>query len=99
MRTIAYVTLVFLPGAFIATIFGMNFFLFDPNTRKLVIAHSFWQYWAVTIPVTAFVLGLWNYWVYVEKRDGDQKENEARTPYEVGNIGGLEMSVGDIGEK
>jgi Mg2+ and Co2+ transporter CorA len=69
VRTIAYVTLVFLPGAFISAIFGMNFFTFDASTRSLVVADSFWQYWAVTIPVTISVVLLWNFWVWMEKKD------------------------------
>ncbi|KAF2789574.1 hypothetical protein K505DRAFT_210879, partial [Melanomma pulvis-pyrius CBS 109.77] len=59
MRTIAYVTLLFLPGALIATIFGMNFFQFDPTTSKVVVAKTFWHYWAVTIPITILVIIVW----------------------------------------
>jgi Mg2+ and Co2+ transporter CorA len=40
VRTIAYVTLVLLPGAFISSIFGMNFFTFDTQKRTLVVAKS-----------------------------------------------------------
>ncbi|KAF2873767.1 hypothetical protein BDV95DRAFT_666813 [Massariosphaeria phaeospora] len=68
MRTIAYVTLLFLPGAFIAAIFGMNFFQFDPQTRELIIAKSFWQFWALVISVTILVIVIWNVWVYLEKK-------------------------------
>lgn len=69
VRTIAYVTLVLLPGAFISSIFGMNFFTFDAQTRKLVVAKSFWQYWAITLPVTICIVLIWNMWVWWEKRD------------------------------
>ena len=68
MRTIAYVTLVVLPGAFVAAIYGMNFLFFDPETKSLVVADSFWQYWTVTIPLTAAVLIVWTLWVQIEKR-------------------------------
>ena len=70
MRTIAYVTLIVLPGAFVAAIFGMNFFLFDSERKTLVVADTFWQYWAVTVPLTVFVLIIWNIWVHIEKRKG-----------------------------
>jgi len=69
IRTIAYVTLVLLPGAFISSIFGMNFFTFDAQTRSLVVSKSFWQYWAITVPVTICIVLLWNIWVWREKRD------------------------------
>ena len=70
MRTIAYVTLIVLPGAFVAAIFGMNFFLFDPEQKSLVVADTIWQYWALTIPLTIFVLIIWNIWGHIEKRKG-----------------------------
>lgn len=83
MRTIAYVTLVFLPGAFVAAIFGMNLFVFDSETKSLIVAKDFWLYWAVTIPVTIFILLLWNYWVWVEKREGQGNRNEAQFPLQI----------------
>ncbi|KAF2657264.1 hypothetical protein K491DRAFT_343061 [Lophiostoma macrostomum CBS 122681] len=67
MRTIAYVTLIVLPGAFVAAIFGMNFFLFDPDKKSVIVADTFWQYWAVTVPLTIFVLIIWNIWVRFER--------------------------------
>ncbi|KAF2008583.1 hypothetical protein BU24DRAFT_429178 [Aaosphaeria arxii CBS 175.79] len=70
MRTIAYITLVLLPGAFVAAIFGMNFFQFDETTRELTVARTFWHYWAITIPVTILVLLVWNVWNYRENRKG-----------------------------
>jgi Mg2+ and Co2+ transporter CorA len=56
IRTIAYVTLVLLLPSLIATIFGMKFFVLDDQTGSLIVAKTFWQYWAVTIPVTAFTI-------------------------------------------
>jgi Mg2+ and Co2+ transporter CorA len=78
MRTIAYVSLVLLPPAFISSIFGMQFFQFDTATRTLIVAKSFWQYWAVTIPVTISVVLIWNAWVWLEKKQsiGDEKSQQ-----------------------
>lgn len=67
MRTIAYVTLLLLPGAVISSIFGMNFFQYD-ETNGLKVAKTFWQYWAITVPVTLLVIGVWNVWNYNEKK-------------------------------
>ncbi|KAF2001519.1 hypothetical protein P154DRAFT_164410 [Amniculicola lignicola CBS 123094] len=72
MRTIAYVTLIFLPGAFIATIFGTNFFALDPKTGALITAPSFWYFWAIAIPLTIFILLVWNYWVYCERKEAEE---------------------------
>ncbi|KAF2745861.1 hypothetical protein M011DRAFT_446485 [Sporormia fimetaria CBS 119925] len=74
VRTIAYVTLVLLPGAIVSSIFGMNFFQFDEGSGTVLVARTFWWYWAVTIPVTLGVVGLWNVWNFREKRRGLGKE-------------------------
>lgn len=68
MRTIAYVTLLFLPGALIASIFGMNFFDLDSESNTLLVADTFWKYWAITIPFTVVVIAVWNIWNMFEKR-------------------------------
>lgn len=74
----------------------MNFFSFDSQTRSVVVAPSFWHYWAITIPVTIGVVLLWNFWVWCEKRysiaPGD---DELRYP-----LGGTlinEIGTGNIG--
>ncbi|KAE8166910.1 hypothetical protein BDV40DRAFT_285040 [Aspergillus tamarii] len=57
MATIAFVTLVFLPVSTVSTIFGNQFFNFDPVTIR--ISQSFWIFWVVTIPLTLLVLIVW----------------------------------------
>lgn len=79
MRTIAYVTLVFLPGALVAAIFGMNFFQFNPETRELVVARTLWHYWAIAIAVTILVVGVWNAWNFSEKRKGFRLDKQIAT--------------------
>ncbi|OJD18766.1 hypothetical protein AJ78_01237 [Emergomyces pasteurianus Ep9510] len=68
MKIISAVGLIFLPGTFISTLFGMNFFEFsvDNNTGKQTFAMSdkFWIYWAISLPVTAVVILLWAIWDY-----------------------------------
>ncbi|PGH29581.1 hypothetical protein GX50_07659 [[Emmonsia] crescens] len=68
MKIISAVGLVFLPGTFISTLFGMNFFDFsvDDNTGKQTFAMSdkFWMYWAISLPVTAAVILSWVVWDY-----------------------------------
>ena len=89
MRTIAYVTLLFLPGALIAAIFGMNFFQFDAETHQVLIAKSFWYYWAFTIPITIAVVGFWNVWNFREKRKDVSFEKDV-------NFSGGSMRVEDV---
>ncbi|EAT82301.1 hypothetical protein SNOG_09966 [Parastagonospora nodorum SN15] len=51
VKIITLVSAVYLPGSFIATLFGMNFFLFDTETRKLVISPNFWIFIATWLPL------------------------------------------------
>ncbi|PGH18295.1 hypothetical protein AJ79_00634 [Helicocarpus griseus UAMH5409] len=66
MKIISAVGLVFLPGTFISTLFGMNFFDFaiDDKTGKETFKTSerFWMYWAISLPVTAIVILIWIIW-------------------------------------
>lgn len=96
MRTIAYVTLAFLPGALIAAIFGMNFFQFDASTKELVIAKTFWHYWAVTIPVTLVVIACWNVWNYHEKRKGPDDSKVVSILDEKLDVNELDMDARNV---
>ncbi len=78
MRSIAIVTMLFLPGAYIAvgipvlvlnsifltlqTLFSMNMFDWQAQGDEKVLSGNFWVYWAVTLPVTAIVLAVWAVW-------------------------------------
>ena len=67
----------------------MNFFDFDSETHEVVIARSFWYYWAFTIPITFAVVGFWNVWNFREKR------RDVRLGKDVNFLGGS-MHVGDV---
>jgi Mg2+ and Co2+ transporter CorA len=57
MKTIAVLGMFFLPGTFVAAIFAMPMFDWDGNTP--IIKPGFKYYWAVTAPLTLFVLLSW----------------------------------------
>jgi hypothetical protein len=59
MMTIAAITMIFLPGTFVASLFAMP--LFD-WTSKNVFRSGFWIYWAITVPPTALTVLLWLVW-------------------------------------
>lgn len=67
MRIIAAVTLVFLPGTFMATMFGSGFFRFFPENSTKIVSGWVWLYWVLTLGVTAIVLLVW--WFF-SKRQG-----------------------------
>lgn len=64
MITIAALTLLFLPGTFVAAIFSMPFFqTSSPESgAHLSVAHSWWLFPAITIPFTILVIGIWSLW-------------------------------------
>ncbi|KAK0099413.1 hypothetical protein ONS95_003517 [Cadophora gregata] len=58
MKTIATLTMFFLPGTFIAAIFAMPVLEWG-DSRTPTIKNGFKQYWIVTLPLTLLVCILW----------------------------------------
>jgi Mg2+ and Co2+ transporter CorA len=52
VKIITYVSAVYLPGSFVASLYGMNFFAFDTATWRLSIGHNFWIFVATWLPLT-----------------------------------------------
>jgi Mg2+ and Co2+ transporter CorA len=59
MQVIAAVTLLFLPGTFIATLFSTNFWNFQQDNQGRVVSKWVWLYWVVTAVLTSAVLAAW----------------------------------------
>jgi hypothetical protein len=64
MKTIAIMTMCFLPATFFAALFAIPSLQWDKPT---VIGSRFWVYWVVTIPTTILVFIVWFGMVYREK--------------------------------
>lgn len=60
MKALATVTVLFLPGTFISSLFSMS--MFDWNAGKQVISDRFWIYWVVTMPLTLLTVISWLMW-------------------------------------
>lgn len=73
MKTIAAVTMIFLPGTFVATVFSMPVFNLSKSAATINVAPQIWIYWAVTIPLTCLTVCAWWLWQRMhhkmEKRD------------------------------
>ncbi|KAK1471150.1 hypothetical protein CTAM01_16648 [Colletotrichum tamarilloi] len=64
MRSIALVTMIFLPGTFFATLFSMTFFDWSTNDdKKSVVSGYIWIYFLVTGVFTACTLVIWWYFL------------------------------------
>jgi len=59
MRSIAFLTMVFLPATFISSLFSTTFFDFRAEDIHGIISPYFWVYPVVTIAITALVMGTW----------------------------------------
>ena len=69
MRTIAALTMVYLPGTFISSIFGMAFF--DSENGSFFVLKKWWLYLAITVPLTLVTVGLWRFWETIKDRAGE----------------------------
>ncbi|KAI1747212.1 hypothetical protein F4782DRAFT_522023 [Xylaria castorea] len=61
MRSIALVTMVFLPGTFFAGVFSMTFFSWSNDGGQPAISGYLWIYIVITTFFTLLTLGLWYY--------------------------------------
>ncbi|KAI4271694.1 MAG: hypothetical protein LQ337_005830 [Flavoplaca oasis] len=75
MKTIAALTMIFLPGTFVATLFGMVFFTVDTSSgSRFQVNPLWWIYLAVTIPLTMITIGLWRGWLILVRKSRIQDE-------------------------
>lgn len=83
MKTLAFITALFLPGTYIATLFSMSMFEWQASpsdapsnssssssspSPSVSISDKFWIYWATTIPLTVAVVVGWRLWWVHEDR-------------------------------
>ncbi|KAI3340164.1 hypothetical protein F4824DRAFT_436632 [Ustulina deusta] len=63
MKSIALLTMVFLPATFVATLFSMGIFEWTGRHGEiLTVSPYIWLYVAVTVVITSATLGMWYLW-------------------------------------
>ena len=72
MKTLAFITALFLPGTYIATLFSMSMFDWQASPSESLspssspstdtLSNKFWIYWATSIPLTIAVIIGWRLW-------------------------------------
>lgn len=78
MKTLAIVTMMFLPGSFVAALFSIPVFNWaSPNSSGIIGPH-FGIYWAVTIPLTVLTLALYVLWLLFRKQEQNRLNKDAR---------------------
>jgi len=59
MRLITAITLIFLPGTFVATFFSTTFWDFSPDNDGAKVTYLVYLYFMITIGLTLLVLIVW----------------------------------------
>jgi hypothetical protein len=67
MRVITAITLVFLPGTFVATLFSASFWNFDPRSTGPLVSGWVWLYFFTTFALTIIVLGVWRGYTFLKR--------------------------------
>ncbi|KAK6351433.1 hypothetical protein TWF718_004593 [Orbilia javanica] len=76
MKTIAVLTIAFLPGTFVSALFAMPVLNWEAKSYSEVMTDKFWVYWAVTLPMTLLVVLAWVAWTkrqsWLNRRDHEE---------------------------
>ena len=81
MKTVAIVTMVFLPGTFVASVFAMPMLNWDAAAYDRIVSRRFWMYWIVKVPLTFAVFVIW--WAQqkykeMEERNANKERAEVK---------------------
>ncbi|KAJ5664706.1 hypothetical protein N7462_011519 [Penicillium macrosclerotiorum] len=71
LKTLAFVTFVFLPPTFICAVFSMSFFNYSDSGWR--VSSKIWIYWAFAVPTTIISAFVWGYWHKVSPMDTNEK--------------------------
>ncbi|KAK3335949.1 hypothetical protein B0T19DRAFT_408056 [Cercophora scortea] len=61
MKSIALLTMIFLPATFFSALFSTTFFNFDNDEWK--VSNKLWVYWVIIVPATIIIVILWRVWL------------------------------------
>ncbi|KAL9112360.1 MAG: hypothetical protein Q9187_007783, partial [Circinaria calcarea] len=71
MKTVAVVTITYLPATFTSALFGMSFFDFSPSrenqSNEWRVSEKIWIYWVTALLLTLLTMGVWLVWQYSER--------------------------------
>ncbi|KAF2026598.1 hypothetical protein EK21DRAFT_92246 [Setomelanomma holmii] len=76
VNIISAITIIFLRGTFVATLFSSSFWNFDPRSTGPIVSHWVWLYFTVTFVLTLIVLSMWRGYLMfdtvlkIARRDG-----------------------------
>jgi len=88
MKAIAIVTMFFLPGTFLSSLFAIPIFDWDAIRGNEVVNRRLWVYFAFTIPLTILVVSLYLLWEKYAMHLYDNKIKKRDNPT-AGSAGGV----------
>ena len=100
MKTIAVLTMFFLPATFISSLLGTNLFVLDTSGNgkaQLIVSELWWIYLVSAVPLTLFTLLVW--WLYLQwllkarKKRIAKRAMNGSTPVEMQNLDPAEDMV------
>lgn len=94
MKTIAAVTVVFLPGTFVAAFFAMPLFHWNVDSSSAIMSEYFWIYWAVTVPLTIVTVIVWIIWTRTRGSRHRTQDKEGKEKL-WSDINGIEDEAGE----
>lgn len=70
MKVISIVTMSFLPGTFVASVFSIPLFDWDAQEKAVMLRHDYWApkltvYIAVALPLTALTFAIWAFAMFI----------------------------------
>jgi Mg2+ and Co2+ transporter CorA len=63
MKSIALLTMIFLPATFISALFSTTFFNMNDDDGTWQASDKLWVYWVTTVPATIVIVVLWRVWL------------------------------------
>ncbi|KAI1363888.1 hypothetical protein F5Y08DRAFT_308363 [Xylaria arbuscula] len=98
MKSIALLTMVFLPATFVATLFSMGIFEWKGTRGEILrVSPYIWLYVAVTVAITSLTLGAWYLWVV--RRAASSRTLNTNKDVEAQQQGGTENGEGSGAER
>ncbi|VUC34200.1 unnamed protein product [Clonostachys rosea] len=67
MKTIAVLTMVFLPATAVSSFFGMAFFNLS-ETGQFVTSREIWIFAVISVPLTVLIWSLWVFWSHLSRK-------------------------------
>lgn len=91
MKTLAVVTMFFLPGSFISALFSTNCFEWaavDLKSSSIGVKATpqMSLYWAITIPLTVLTFSLYFLWLAFQKRERDNMVKDQKRQKAMGDL-------------